>query len=912
MEGFDILLQDLHVLASEVACSSNAMGSLKRARPVAATSEPFLPEEDLLDSGEVIGRCQIGIPVLAKDVEAERLTFPADAPWFNPSKFFDKQHRVVFEDPASQAVEVDDNQQLPRVQVRASRSRAMELLRFLDRHHRLVLASEKNVRCGLLCGAFSLIKDTEKDRLIVDARRPNSVEPTLSDWCRTLGSISALLQLEIQPGKNLYMSGTDLRDYYYAFCVTTARSFRNALDFPISREEASTFSCFCPQDDSSNRWYPCLGTLAMGDNNPVELGQCAHVRLALESQAIHERELLTVYSRAPRGLVACGIVIDDVLIAEQCTSTEAESITPGEYKMNLLFEEYGREGLTPHPKKTFRRQTEAEFWGTKLNGISGSCRANPSRLIPLLFLTSRTAALGIASIGLLEVLAGSWVSVLQYRRRMMSLLHHIYLAQVGRERMEVIRMSKALVAELWLLVALGPVAVTDLRAETLPQVFLSDASSGYVASVAADVPQPFAVELRRHCLARGTWSRLLTPWKAYLREHAELAECDEIPAGVPLVCHPLWIALAEHLQFRLFDGREVRRRRHINLLEVEAMLDVEKKIGDRHQGSRYLAGADSQVALAALVKGRSSSARINSLLSESLAIHLGSGLYGKYGFVPSLSNVADDPTRKRAVRMALQPLPAWLVEALKGDFTAMDEWLSSLGYDPVEIARLPFSPDVSRRSQAVESHLEHLRSIQKPERLKRFDVDSGVVSALSVSPAVAEISTKPIREHDEEPGSQQKSEKTRGYKNSSEEPTKAVCFSPERRVAPPAEVSGQVQRGRRQATLTGPSENKRSPFLSVEAQKLLAKYPGSQFFLPGGRRGRGVFRPRRRGFLDLYSGAAGLALHVFRFCALRFREFAGGGGAKFSVRHVACALLSWSWGCAGVLHIFSCCYSSYP
>ena len=304
----------------------------------------------------------------------------------------------------------------------------------------------------------------------------------------------------------------------------------------------------------------------MGDNNPVELGQCAHVRLALESQAIHERELLTVYSRAPRGLVACGIVIDDVLIAEQCTSTEAESITPGEYKMNLLFEEYGREGLTPHPKKTFRRQTEAEFWGTKLNGISGSCRANPSRLIPLLFLTSRTAALGIASIGLLEVLAGSWVSVLQYRRRMMSLLHHIYLAQVGRERMEVIRMSKALVAELWLLVALGPVAVTDLRAETLPQVFLSDASSGYVASVAADVPQPFAVELRRHCLARGTWSRLLTPWKAYLREHAELAECDEIPAGVPLVCHPLWIALAEHLQFRLFDGREVRRRRHINLL----------------------------------------------------------------------------------------------------------------------------------------------------------------------------------------------------------------------------------------------------------------------------------------------------------------------------------------------------------
>lgn len=49
----------------------------------------------------------------------------------------------------------------------------------------------------------------------------------------------------------------------------------------------------------------------MGDNNAVELGQCAHVRLALESHAIQERELLTVYSRVSRGPIACGIVIDD-------------------------------------------------------------------------------------------------------------------------------------------------------------------------------------------------------------------------------------------------------------------------------------------------------------------------------------------------------------------------------------------------------------------------------------------------------------------------------------------------------------------------------------------------------------------------------------------------------------------------
>ncbi len=875
VEGLDALLLDLHVLASEVASSSNAMGSLKRARPAPASLEPFLPEDELHDTGEVVGRCHVGIPVLAKEVESSRLSFPQDKPWFNPSKFFDNEHKIVYEDPASLSAELESSEQLPRVQVRASRSKTMELLLFLDRHNRLVLASEKNVRLELLCGAFSLIKDCEKDRLIVDARRPNYVEPTLSDWCRTLGAVSALLQLEIQPGKNLYLNGTDLRDYYYAFRVSKSRSYRNALAFPISREEAASLSCFSPGDDTSEVWYPCLDTLAMGDNNAVELGQCAHVCLALASTAIHETELLTVYSRAPRGSIACGIVIDDVLIAEQCTEQEAVSMTEGEYRLNQLFEEYGREGLTPHPRKTFRRQTEAEFWGTKLNGITGHCRANPSRLVPLLSLTLRTATLGYASVGLLEVLAGSWVSVLQYRRRMMSLLHHIYQAQIGRDRLDVIRMSRSLIAELWLLVALGPVAVTDLRTPTLPQVFLSDASNSCVASVVAEVPLLFAVEVRRHCLSRGTWSRLLTPWKAYLREHEELAESEEIPAGVPLVCHPLWVALAEHLQFRRYDVKVVRRRRHINLLEVQAVLEVERKLAERSPGVRYLNGGDSQVALASLVKGRSSSPRINALLTESLATHLGAGLYGEFGFVPSLSNCADDPTRWRPIRRAIEPLPSWLSSALGGDFASLDRWLGSLGYDPLEVAKLPFSPAVVRNADVVKSHLTHLRSVQKPERLQQFDssTEDAVRTKVleSVSPADNIREKTEIREHDQEPGSR-KDPDTRGTKISERKPTKAVCFPSERRVAPPAEVSGEANSGKRQAQRHVAAENKRSPLLSEEAKALLSCYPACQFFLPGGRRGRGCFRPLRRGFLDLYSGAAGIAralsrrFHVWVLC----------------------------------------------
>jgi hypothetical protein len=66
--------------------------------------------------------------------------------------------------------------------------------------------------------------------------------------------------------------------------------------------------------------------------------------------------------------------------------------------------------------------------------------------------TAQVASMGHATVGLLEVLAGSWVSVLQTRRRTMCLLEHIYAAQCS----EVVRLAAALVQELWGLVIIGP------------------------------------------------------------------------------------------------------------------------------------------------------------------------------------------------------------------------------------------------------------------------------------------------------------------------------------------------------------------------------------------------------------------------------------------------------------------------
>ena len=920
VEGLDSLLCELHEAAAELP--KGPYESALRKADVAQRS--LVTGHELSSPGEEIGTFAFPNPVMAKPVDAQRLSFPEDHPEFNPVKLFSEPHCTTYTDPVSFAVEPNAEIPPPRVRVQSSREGALELFHFLDRHRRLRLAPASQVRKDRTCGAFALIKDADKDRLIIDARAANELEPTLRDYCQTLGAISALLQIELLPENLLLLNGTDLRDYYYCFKISRARAHRNAFRFPLTRAQAAAYSCFQAVDNGEDVWYPCLSTMAMGDNNAVELGQGSHVLLGLRAGIFTVSELLTVRSRAPRGNVACGIIIDDLLIAEQL---RADAIVPGlvsegERRLRRMIEEYTQEGLTAHPKKTFQQELHAEFWGASVDGKAGTVRASPKRLIPLIELTVRIIRGGVATVGLLEILAGSWISVLQCRKRMACLIDELYAAQQGRSSDTVVRLSRALLDELWLLVVLGPLAVSDLRAQTLPKIFLSDASEEFKASVSVDITVELGRELHRHALARGTWSKLLTPWKLWCKQKGELFEADELPDGVPLVSHPMWLELAQSLQYRLHHRKQVRSRRHINLLELEAILEVEERLASRTSDKRYLLGSDSQVALAAVLKGRSSSPRLNKLLQRSLALLLGSGLYGSYGYIPSLANSSDDPTRHCAVRRPTKEMPSWLCSALLGDFEEMDEWLAELGYDPTTVAGLDFLSGQKQESrERVVEHIAELQKVQKPERLQKFLAQQEKPATVQENPgfthqdlctdfvgtsvsckfahsaldsctdtvghfseasctegeASAATSTKQrSRGHKDPCKGQQKScnkrlqdpERT-PLTSSGKKPNKAVCLGGER-VVPPDKASGvgtsssELPSGgkRRVAAM---EENERAAELSAEAKSLLQRLPPHMFLLPGGRRAKDaseVSQLRRCGVLDLYSGQAGVAKEI--------------------------------------------------
>ena len=569
--------------------------------------------------------------------------------------------------------------------------------------------------------------------------------------------------------------------------------------------------------------------------------------------------------------------------------------------------------------RLFEAESQAEFWGALVCGTTGLVRAAPRRLVPLIDITVSTLTLGFATVALLQSLAGALVSILQFRRRMLCLLDEIYVAQHGRLQSDVVRLSKSLQDELWMLVCLGPLAVTDLRAQTEDTLFLTDASEEIKASVQCPVPLAFARELHRHSLVRGCWTRLLSPWKVWLQPHFQLEDEDALPDGVPLISHPIWLVLAQVLKFQVFHRKLVRGRKHINILELESILELEEKLSLKHQDVRYLLGSDSQIALAAILKGRSSSPRLNSLLQRHLATTLGAGIYGSYGYVPSLANVGDDPTRWTDVREPSCEIPSWLQSAFLGQFEEFDKWLGERGYDPISVAQLPFPSQFPESTEILQySLLKELRAVQKPSRLAAFDekvykgfsqetaADEGKPECgiaieqdfekrpeesfnlrpkqivASTSEVAAEVSRSPKvgsctvvkclgskkvdcgkRQGQQEPGGQTKILQTRLLGKMNQGHHDSVVSKGE---SQPREINNttgsppEPPLGRTRFDVEA-MENPKSPLLGCNAKKLLEKIPNECFLLPGGRRLRvgEKFNPKRAGVLDLYSGKAAVA-----------------------------------------------------
>ena len=111
---------------------------------------------------------------VAKPLESHRLVMTG-RPAFDPTPHLDPEARSHYLDPAAWMKDPETLEEaLPRPKFKATRVERLRVLRMLDETDRLRFIPADLVDPRFASGLFAIIKDQDRDRMIMDSRCPNA------------------------------------------------------------------------------------------------------------------------------------------------------------------------------------------------------------------------------------------------------------------------------------------------------------------------------------------------------------------------------------------------------------------------------------------------------------------------------------------------------------------------------------------------------------------------------------------------------------------------------------------------------------------------------------------------------------------------------------------------------------------
>lgn len=137
-----------------------------------------------------------------------------------------------------------------------------------------------------------------RQRLVLDCRQVNTMfrEPPHT----SLGSLAALCELEIPPDKNLFISGGDIKDCFYACTMPPGlEEFFGLMDDLTPREAALVFGGCESYYASLSRRTPVINVLPMGFSWSFYIVQQLHQQSVLRSLSIGVNDLVLDGQPAP-------------------------------------------------------------------------------------------------------------------------------------------------------------------------------------------------------------------------------------------------------------------------------------------------------------------------------------------------------------------------------------------------------------------------------------------------------------------------------------------------------------------------------------------------------------------------------------------------------------------------------------
>ncbi len=376
---------------------------------------------------------------------------------FDPLPFLEDDLCMAYRNPDCLLHDaLPDEDQIPCI--RDPLSEVVGLMKLWDSRGLLVL-HEHNVpllfphQC---IRVFNCYKSPECDRQIGDRRGRNFCEMRLQGPSKLLPSGPDVFEFFLGAGERIHVSVSDRRDFYHQFQTTYVRAISNTLGPGIPAEMLSDTKAFttmmlkkanqsssrhCVGDGlfSSPRFprvpkkrpdvvYGAFQSILQGDHGGVEFACQSHEGL-LRSVGLLPDSSRVVADRPFRGDgLMQGLVIDDFFAVSK-VPMDFVGMTPDEKAIRDAIEIYDKEKIVGSPSKDLFGERTAKVIGAHINGSDralqrGICPlgAPSSKRYALAWITLQVCALAFTTDVLHVCLLGGWVSLLTYRRPLMSIL----------------------------------------------------------------------------------------------------------------------------------------------------------------------------------------------------------------------------------------------------------------------------------------------------------------------------------------------------------------------------------------------------------------------------------------------------------------------------------------------------------
>ena len=396
-----------------------------------------------------------------RDLDPSRLVLHGTGTW-DATPFLSDDLVMAYREPRVLLSGIDAG---VRPAIRDAVATVGELAKRWDKNG-LLLVHDEPVNPDSFVKIFNCFKSAALDRQIGDRRGQNSLESRLEGPSRDLPSGSDMQDIVANPKTHkLCLSVTDRRDFYHQLAATRSRAISNTVGPGVpwsmvaetkgyenflmrtsmvrkqAREAKGDFlGTYSWPPTARDYTYPedgqvwvSFASVLQGDHGGVEICTDAHVNL-LQSYGLLDRSTRMVAARPLQGQsIADGLVIDDYFcISRELTGTpNQDSVAYARYA--AAQRAYEDNNLLGSPAKDVLAENEGRAIGASINSSTRArdrglitLAASAEKRLSLSFLTLQACALSHTTDSLHLCIVGGWVSLLSYRRPLMSIMNKVF------------------------------------------------------------------------------------------------------------------------------------------------------------------------------------------------------------------------------------------------------------------------------------------------------------------------------------------------------------------------------------------------------------------------------------------------------------------------------------------------------